>query len=106
MSDKSKGRDQTKNTHWSSRLGVRILLTTQFYNTKPVTETARTVSEDILVWEESSLVELMTRAGESPREASAPTTLLSTKAKTRIGTWNIKTLCGSPKADLAKEHWS
>ena len=34
----------------------------------------------------------MTQAGESPREASALTTLLTTKAKTRIGTWNIRTL--------------
>ena len=32
------------------------------------------------------------RAGESLREASAPTTLLTTKTKTRIGTWDIQTL--------------
>ncbi|XP_076462116.1 pancreatic lipase-related protein 2-like [Babylonia areolata] len=45
-----------------------------------------------MVEEESSQVELMTRAGESLREASAPKTLLTTKRKTRIGTWNIRTL--------------
>ena len=28
--------------------------------------------------------------GESPREAGVPTTLLTTKTKTRIGTWNIR----------------
>ena len=45
-----------------------------------------------MVEEESSLVEPMTRAGESLREASVPTTLLTTKSRTRIGTWNIRTL--------------
>ena len=40
----------------------------------------------------------MTRAGESLREASAPTTLLTTKAKTRIGTWNIRTLYETGKS--------
>ena len=34
----------------------------------------------------------MTCTGESLREASAPMTLLTTKTKTRIGTWNIRTL--------------
>ena len=45
-----------------------------------------------MVEEEPSPVELMTRAGESLKEASAPTTLLTTKSTTRIGTWNIRTL--------------
>ena len=46
----------------------------------------------------------MTRAGESLREASSPTSLLTTKAKTRIGTWNIRTLYESGKsAQVAKE---
>ena len=31
ISERSRGRDQTKSTHWSSRLGVRIGLTTPFY---------------------------------------------------------------------------
>ena len=51
-----------------------------------------------MVGEESSLAEPMTRAGESPREASAPTTLLTTKTKTRIGTWNIRTLMETGKS--------
>ena len=33
----------------------------------------------------------MMRAGESLREASAQTTLLTAKSKTRIGTWNVRT---------------
>ncbi|KAL8605837.1 hypothetical protein ACOMHN_051446 [Nucella lapillus] len=57
-----------------------------------------------MVEEESSQVELMTRAGESLREASAPTTLLTTKAKTRIGTWNIRTLYETGKsAQVSRE---
>ena len=40
----------------------------------------------------------MKRAGESLREASAPTTLLTTKTKTRIGTWNIQTLYEAGKS--------
>ena len=51
-----------------------------------------------MVEEEPSPVELMKRAGESPGEASAPTTLLTTKAKTRIGTWNIRTLYETGKS--------
>ncbi|KAL8622673.1 hypothetical protein ACOMHN_009307 [Nucella lapillus] len=57
-----------------------------------------------MVEEESSQVELMTRAGESLREASAPTTLLTTKAKTRIGTWNIRSLYETGKsAQVSRE---
>ena len=40
----------------------------------------------------------MKRAGESLREASAPTILLTTKTKTRIGTWNIQTLYEAGKS--------
>ena len=40
----------------------------------------------------------MKRAGESLREASAPTTLLTTKTKTRIWTWNIHTLYEAGKS--------
>ena len=76
-----------------------------------------------MVQEESSLVEPMTQAGESLREASVPTTLLTTKTKTRIGTWNVRTLyetgnnktgprleptrkaeSGPAKTDLAQRH--
>ena len=93
MPDRSKGREQTKGTHWSSRLGVWIGPTTQFSKKEHVTETATIQSENGMVEEESSQVEPMKQAGESPREASEPTTLLTTKRKTRIGTcWNIRTL--------------
>ena len=58
-----------------------------------VTETTMTVIlETNLVEEESSHAELMKCTGESPIEASVPTTLLTTKTKTRIGTRNIRTL--------------
>ena len=51
-----------------------------------------------MVQEGSSLAESMTRTGESPREASTPKTLLTTKTKTRIGTWNIRTLFETGKS--------
>ena len=73
-------------------MGVGIGLTTPSYKKEPVTETATKTFEDDLVEEEPSLAEPMTPAGESPREAGVPTTLLTTKNKTRIGTWNIRTL--------------
>ncbi|PVD26787.1 hypothetical protein C0Q70_14465 [Pomacea canaliculata] len=54
--------------------------------------------------EDSSPEELMTQTGESPREASLPTHLLTTKTRTRIGTWNIRTLYESGKsAQVARE---
>ncbi|RUS79371.1 hypothetical protein EGW08_012862 [Elysia chlorotica] len=39
----------------------------------------------------------MAWTGESPREAGVPTTLLKTKTKTRIGTWDMRTLCKTRK---------
>ncbi|XP_065941348.1 craniofacial development protein 2-like [Magallana gigas] len=46
----------------------------------------------------------MTCAGESHQRVSAPTNLLSIKANTRIGTWNIRTLYEVGKAaQVAKE---
>ena len=46
----------------------------------------------------------MTQDGESPREASLLTNLVSTKTTTNIGTWNIRTLYESGKsAQVAKE---
>ena len=36
--------------------------------------------------------------GESPREAGVPTTLLTTRTKTRIGSWNIRTLYETGKS--------
>ena len=40
----------------------------------------------------------MTCTGESPRKAGVPTTLLTTRTKTRIGTWNIRTLYETGKS--------
>ncbi|RUS77418.1 hypothetical protein EGW08_014821 [Elysia chlorotica] len=46
----------------------------------------------------------MTQASESLREASLPTVLLTTKTKTRIGTWNILTLYETGRiAQVSKE---
>ncbi|RUS92092.1 hypothetical protein EGW08_000116 [Elysia chlorotica] len=46
----------------------------------------------------------MTQASESLREASLPTVLLTTKTKTRIGTWNIRTLYETGRiAQVSKE---
>ena len=73
-------------------------LTTHSCKKNLVTETATIQQSHYLVEGESSPVELMTRAGESLTEASAPTTLLTTKAKTRIGTWNIRTLYETGKS--------
>ena len=98
MSERSRGRDQTKSTHRSSRLGIRIGLTTPFYEKETVTETATEALEANLVVEGSSRVELMMCTGESPREAGALTTLLTTKTKTMIGTWNIRTLYETGKS--------
>ncbi|PVD24534.1 hypothetical protein C0Q70_15017 [Pomacea canaliculata] len=53
----------------------------------------------------------MTRAGERSREASSPNHLLTAKAKTRIGTWNVRPLYERGKsaqikrgADAAIDH--
>ena len=101
MSERSRGRDQTKSTHWSSRLGVRIGLTTPFCKQETVTETAAETFEANLVEEEFSRVELMTCTGESPREAGVPTTLLTTK--TRIGALNIGTLYETGKSAQVRQ---
>ena len=63
-----------------------------------VTETETTLSENGTVEDEASLGEFMKRTGESLREASTLTTLLTTKAKVRIGTWNIRTLYETGKS--------
>ena len=71
--------------------------------TAPATETA-TSTQGGLIREDSSPEEFMTRAGESLREASPLTNLLTMKAKTRLGTWNITTRYDSGKtAQVASE---
>ena len=105
MSGRSMGREQTKTTHWSSWLGVRIGLTTPFYKNKKetVTETATATLEANLVEEESSRVQLVKCTCESPREAGVPTTLLTTRTKTRIGTWNSRTLYETGKSAQVRQ---
>ena len=44
----------------------------------------------------------MTCTGESPREASVPT-LLTTRIKTRIGTWNVRTLYETGKSAQVRQ---
>ena len=84
--------------------GLDAGLTTQSWKNRPVTETATTNPENNLAPEESSPVEPMMRAGESLREASAQTTLLTAKSKTRIGTWDIRTLYEAGKsAQVSRE---
>ena len=47
---------------------------------------------------------LMTRDGQSRKEAVLPTTILSTRATTKIGTWNVRTMYESGKtAQVANE---
>ncbi|MEE4247058.1 MAG: endonuclease/exonuclease/phosphatase family protein [Kangiellaceae bacterium] len=46
----------------------------------------------------------MTQPGENPREAWLPMTLLSTKAPSKLGTWNVRTMFEIGKtAQIAKE---
>ncbi|CAJ1055441.1 hypothetical protein C0Q70_14465 [Xyrichtys novacula] len=53
---------------------------------------------------DSSVEEPMTCAGQNQMEASSPKNPLKMKAKTRIGTWNIRTLYESSKsAQVASE---
>ena len=77
---------------WANNLALQKNKTTY------VTETATETSPISLVQEESSLAESMTCTSESPREAGVLTTLFTTKTKTRIGTWNIRTLYESSRA--------
>ena len=62
------------------------------------------INRNNVVEEESCLDEHMTRVGENLREASAPTTLLTTKANTGIVTWNIRNLYETGKsAQICRE---
>ncbi|KAL9954105.1 hypothetical protein ACROYT_G041600 [Oculina patagonica] len=51
-----------------------------------------------LILEEASSESCMTPSGEIPREARRPTTLLTMKGRTRIGTWNVRTLYEAGRA--------
>ena len=89
---------------WSSRLGVRHRANNPVLQKKHVTETATRLPENHLVQEDNSQAEPMTRTGESPREASSLKNLLTARTKTRIGTWNIRTLFDTGRsAQVASE---
>lgn len=60
----------------------------------------QTPQQHLIKSEDGSQDELMTCAGESHREISAPTNLLSIKGNTSIGTLNIRTLYEVGKAAL------
>ena len=46
--------------------------------------------------EEASSESCMTSSGEIPRESKKPTPLLTMKGRTRIGTWNVRTMEEGP----------
>jgi len=85
--------------------GLGAGLTTQpWKKNRPVTDTATTNPENNLASGETPPVDSMMQAGESLWEASAQTTLLTAKSKTRIGTWNIRTLYEAGKsAQVSRE---
>ncbi|KAH3890681.1 hypothetical protein DPMN_014766 [Dreissena polymorpha] len=59
----------------------------------PATETEATVNiNQRSIQKDASAQRPMTQAGESLMEASLPTHLLSMKAKTKVGTWNVRTM--------------
>ncbi|KAL9959942.1 hypothetical protein ACROYT_G033321 [Oculina patagonica] len=51
-----------------------------------------------LILKEASLESCMTPSGEIPQKARWPTTLLTMKGRTRIGTWNVRTLYEAGRA--------
>ena len=62
------------------------------------TETETTANNQQRLIQEDSSQGHMTQAGESREETSRPTNLLTMKAKTRIGTWNVRTMYEASKA--------
>jgi len=83
--------------NWPSRLGVGTGLTTHYRKKTYVTETSTSTQDIDLVERESSDTETMTCAGETRQETNSLTTLLTTKSKIRLGTWNIRTLYESSR---------
>ena len=88
-----------------SRVGSRASDPTSL-KTSLATETEATTIEQTqrLTREDSSTRGPMTQVGESPREASRPTNLLTMKATTKVATWNVHTMYEIGKsAQIAKE---
>ena len=94
---------QTTNHSALQVWGLGAGLTTQSRKKTPVTETATTNPKNNWAPEESSPVEPMMRAGESLREASAQTTLLTAKSKTRMESTR-KAKSRKTETDLAQEY--
>ena len=88
-----------------SRVGSRASDPTSL-KTYLATETEATTIEETqrLTREDSSTRGPMTQVGESPREASRPTNLLTMKAIAKVATWNVRTMYETGKsAQIAKE---
>ena len=85
--------------------GLVVGLATLHRKKPTATETITTqIQKGLSQGGSSSPEELMMQNSESPREAILQTNLITTKAKTRIGTWNIRTLYeASRSAQVAKE---
>ena len=105
MPGRSKGRGLTKSTHRSSRSGVRDGSTTRSYKKRTVTKTSTAEEDDLVLGEGGPAVAgSMTCWSESQKEASGPTTLLSTKTTINIGAWNVRTMYETGKtAQVAAE---
>ena len=85
--------------------GLGVGLTTLPRQTPTVTETyTAEINQQRPNLEDSLHEGRMTQTGESREEASQPTYLLTMKAKTRIATWNVRTLYQAGKVtQVAKE---
>ncbi|XP_073670675.1 uncharacterized protein [Paramisgurnus dabryanus] len=100
MPDRSKDRDQTNSDPWSSRLGVGHWANNPVLEKIDVTETAtkETKLTGCNGFSESSQDTQMNGSSESLRETTARMVkVLSTKTKTRIGFWNVRTMYDTGK---------
>ena len=80
-------------------MGVGVGPTTHPCKKENVTETStETTTYPVLGKEGPAAAESMTSGGESRKEASGPTTLVSTKTTLIIGAWNVRTMCEAGKA--------
>ena len=101
MPDWSKGRGQTKNSPWSSRLGV----ITRYQKMLFITETeARTTTAP---YREAGVKDVNTRLEQRAKQRMThkpPTKFLSPKACVKIGQWNVRTMFETGKcAQVIKE---
>lgn len=101
------GRGQTKSNTWSSRLGVGRGAnnpTPKKKNNVTYSRTRNTKVTKALGEDGPIAGESMTPSRESPLEATRPTTIISTRTTTNIGTWNVRTMFETGKtAQVAAE---